>query len=100
MRAWVGWASLCEVAVSERPCDQTRARMRDAREQCLAAIGNHYGHPPSATPAEVLAAVNTLLRVGFDLGAEYTRASAMPPGPDDPEVLTAAEELIRRLRRG
>lgn len=74
--------------------------MADARAQCLTTIGNHYGHPVTATPADVLAAVNTLLRAGFDLGAEYTRASLLPPPPDDPGVASAAEALIKALRRG
>lgn len=81
-------------------CAQARAAMADARHACLAAIGNCYGHPPEATPADVLAAVNTLLRMGFDLGAEYTRASMIPPPPTDPEVVGAAEALIRALRGG
>jgi hypothetical protein len=85
---------------SDVVCSEARAAMSAAREACLVTIANHYGHPASAMPAEVLAAVNTLLRVGFDLGAEYTRASLLPPPPDDPAVVTAAEELIKALRRG
>ncbi len=79
---------------------EARLAMAVARQQCLTAIGNHYGHPESATPADVLAAVNTLLRVSFDLGAEYTRASLLPPPPEDPSVVSAAEALIKALRRG
>jgi hypothetical protein len=87
--------------VNERVAwDSAGSRVSAARHACLVALGNHYGHPASATTADVLAAVNTLLRVGFDLGAEYTRASMIPPPPGDPEVVSAAEALIRALRGG
>lgn len=85
---------------SDDACDEAQQRMHDARSQCLVAIANHYGHPASAMPVDVLAAVNTLLRVSFDLGAEFQRASMIPPPPPtDAAVVTAAEELIRRLQR-
>jgi hypothetical protein len=88
-----------DVGASDEACSEARAEIQRARRACLTAIGNCYGHPPEATPADVLAAVNTLLRVGFDLGAEYTRASLLPP-PSGPEVISAAETLMRALRRG
>ncbi len=77
-----------------------REAVATARNECLAQLGTLYGHPIEATPPDVLAAVNTLLRAGFDLGAEYTRRSFIPPAPTDSEVLSAAETLIRALRRG
>jgi hypothetical protein len=85
--------------VGDDACSEARAELQRAREACLATIANHYGHPVEAHCADVLAAVNSLLRVSFDAGAEYTRATLVPPPPSDPEVVDAAEELIRRLRR-
>jgi hypothetical protein len=86
------------VGVADEPCTQARAALAAAHEQCLVVIGNHYGHPATATPADVLAAVNTLSRLAFDAGAEFTRASMLPPPPSDPDVVSAAETLIRALR--
>jgi hypothetical protein len=83
---------------TEEACGEARAALIAAHEACLVALGNHYGHPAGATPADVLAAVNTLSRLAFDAGAEFARASLIPPPPSDPEVVSAAEALIRALR--
>lgn len=76
-----------------------REALATARANCLALIGNHYGHPVEATSADVLLAISAAIRAGFDLGAEYARRSTPPP-PTDPELLSAAETLLRGLRRG
>lgn len=85
---------------ADEACDEARSALFAAHEACLVALGNHYGHPSAATPADVLAAVNTLSRLAFDAGAAYTRASMIPPPPSDPEVLNVAEALIKAMRRG
>lgn len=85
-------------SATDGDCSEARAALVAAREQCLVVIGNHYGHPATATPADVLAAVNTLSRLAFDAGAEFTRASLLPPPPDDAAVVSAAEALIKALR--
>ena len=71
--------------------------MAIAHEECLAALGNHYGHPTVATPADVLAAVNTLSQRAFDAGSQFARASLIPPPPSD-AVVTAAGALLKALR--
>lgn len=87
-------------SVSEEPCSDARAALLAAHDACLVALGNHYGYPACATPADVRDAVNTLARLAFDAGADFARASMIPPPPTDAEVISAAETLIRSLRRG